>query len=31
MKKNIIPALVAVVLGIAGVVAAILHRRRATN
>lgn len=31
MKKLLIPALVAVVLGIAGAVAAILHRRRATN
>ncbi len=31
MKKFIIPAIVAIVLGIAGAAAAILHRRRAAN
>ena len=31
MKRIIIPAIVAVVLGVTGAVAAILHRRRAAN
>ena len=31
MKRFIIPAIVAAVLGIVGAVAAILHRRRATK
>ena len=31
MKKFLIPAIVTVVLGVTGVVAAILHRRKAAN